>query len=380
LRLALSSQAKLTAAIPLTLVAPADVFRRTSWSTYWVTHPGVYMSQGIQIAQRQSLVTIDPVIADIPPSSRDLFFPFSAGPGSHGLRFMGFHITDPETGRVSGQFPPGYPIWIAISYGLDGVTGTRRVTAWWAVLGILAVYFLAARLIGPLPAAAAAGLLAVHVVQTWFARYPNSEILTQALLFAALLAHAYTHEDEDPFFGPVAASLLGLALITRLPAVLAVGAAVAASLLAPVNGHRVRAGFLVTLAAWAGTAGLYYSTQLQPYVSYPIEYLRLRPLYVVALAAGGSVACLLLWATRRPRVAAATRTWLPIALIGAVTTGGTYALFFREPGGTLAPQDAYAVRVFANLYLTRVAFGLALVGYALVVWRSFWRAPGLILP
>ncbi len=149
---------------------------------------------------------------------------------------MGFHLRDPDAGTVTGQFPQGYPIWIAIAYGLDGVTGTRRVIAWWAILGVLAVYFAAGDSIGPLPAAAAAGLLCVHVIQTWYARYPNSEIVTQALLFAALLAHAYAHEDEDRFFGPVAASLLGLALFTRLPVVLAIGAAAAASLLAHVAG------------------------------------------------------------------------------------------------------------------------------------------------
>ncbi len=43
-----------------------------------------------------------------------------------------------DAGTVSGQFPQGYPIWIAIAYGLDGVTGTRRVIAWWAILGVLA--------------------------------------------------------------------------------------------------------------------------------------------------------------------------------------------------------------------------------------------------
>ena len=119
--------------------------------------PGVYISEGIQIAQRQSLLTTDPVVAAVPQPTRDLFFPFYGEAGYHSLRFMGFHLRDPETGTVSGQFPQGYPIWIAIAYGLDGVTGTRRVTAWWAILGVLAVYFAGARLIGPLPAAAAAG-------------------------------------------------------------------------------------------------------------------------------------------------------------------------------------------------------------------------------
>jgi hypothetical protein len=342
--------------------------------------PGVYMNEGIQIAQTQSLATRDLIAAAVPPSARDLFFPSYSDPSYYSIRFMGFPLRDPQTGIVTGQFPQGYPIWIAIGYGLDGVTGTRRVTAWWAILGVLAVYFAAKRLIGPLPAAAAAGLLCIHVVETWYARYPNSEIVTQALVFAALLAHAYAHEDDDRFFGAVAASLLGIALFTRLPVVLVVGVAVAASLLAHVSGHRTRAGFLVTLAGWIAMAAAYYVTQLGPYMGRPVTYAQsLQPIHLVALALSAAAVCALLWASRRPRIAAATRPLLPGALIAVVIFGGLYALFFRAPGTRLAPHDAYALRIFADFYLTWIALGLAVAGYAIVVWRSFWRAPALIL-
>ena len=342
--------------------------------------PGVYINEGIQIAQRQSLVTTDGVVAAVPPAARDLFFPSYSDPGYYSIRFMGFPLRDPESGTVTGQFPQGYPMWIAIAYGLDGVTGARRVTAWWAILGVLAVYFAAKRLVGSLPAAVASGLLCVHVIQTWYARYPNSEIVTQALVFAALLAHAYAHEDEDGFFGPVAASLLGLSFFTRLPAVLVVGVAAAASLLPHVRGYRARAGFLVTLAAWAIGAGAYYATQLRPYMGRPIAYAQsLQPIHLASLVVAGIAASALLWASRKPRVAAAIRTLLPAALIAIVLSGAVYALFFREPGPGLAPHDADAVRIFVSLYFTWIAFGLALAGYALLVWRSFWRAPALIL-
>jgi hypothetical protein len=372
-----------TAALPAVLIAAgASMYFAVPAAEYVLggRDPGVYMNEGIQIAQTQSLVTTDPIAAAVPVSVRDLFFPSHGDPNYYSVRFMGFHLRDPGAGTVTGQFPQGYPVWIAIAYGLDGVTGTRRVIAWWAILGVLTVYFAGSRLIGPVPAAAAAGLLCVHVIQTWYARYPNSEIVTQALLFAALLAHAYAHEDDDRFFGPVAASLLGLALFTRFPVVLCVGAAVAASLLAHVSGHRARAGFLVTMTAWVIAAGTYYMTQLRPYFGRPVAYVQsLEPIHLVAFALAGAGACAVIWASRRPRVSAAIRTFLPLALVAVVTIGGIYALFFREPGGSLAPHDAHAVRVFAYLYLTPVAFGLALAGYALVVWRSFWRAPALIL-
>jgi hypothetical protein len=372
-----------TAVLPAALIAAgATMYFAVPAAEYVLggRDPGVYMNEGIQIAQSQSLVTTDRVAAAVPASTRDLFFPSYSDPNYYSVRFMGFHLRDPDAGTVTGQFPQGYPIWIAIAYGLDGVTGTRRVIAWWAILGVLTVYFAGKRLIGPLPAVAAAGLLCVHVIQTWYARYPNSEIVTQALLFAALLAHAYAHEDDDPFFGPVSASLLGLALFTRFPVVLAVGAAVAASLLTHVSGHRARAGFLITLTAWVAAAGTYYLTQLRPYFGRPIAYLQsLEPIHLVPLGIGGAAVCALIWASRTPRVSKATRTFLPLALIATVAAGGIYALFFREPGGRLAPHDAHAVRIFAHLYLTPIAFGLALAGYALVVWRSFWRAPALIL-
>src|SRR5688572_30332645 len=372
-----------------TAVLPAALIAAGAWMYFAVPaaeyvlggrDPGVYMSEGIQIAQGRSLVTIDRVASAVPEPTRDLFFPQYFDPHYYSVRFMGFHLRDPNAGTVTGQFPQGYPVWIAIAYGLDGVTGTRRVIAWWAILGIVAVYFAARRLIGPVPAAAAALLLCVHVIQTWYARYPNSEIVTQALIFPALLAHAYAHQEDDRFFGPVAASLLGLALFTRLPVILTVGAAVAASLLAHVSGHRTRAGFLATLAGWLAAAGVYYTTQLRPYFSRPIAYLQsLEMIHLVPLGAALIAVCGLLWAIRTPRVAAATRTWLPRGLIAIVTAAAIYGLYFREPGGRLAPHDAHAIRVFADLYFTRIAFALAVAGYALVVWRSFWRAPALIL-
>jgi hypothetical protein len=200
------------------------------------------------------------------------------------------------------------------------------------------------------------------------------------LIFPALLAHAYAHEEDDRFFGPIAASLLGLALFTRLPVILTVCAAVAASLLAHVSGHRIRAGFLATLTGWLAAAGIYYTTQLRPYFSRPISYLQsLETIHLVPLGAALIAGCVLLWAIRTPRIASATRIWLPRCLIAIVAAGAIYALDFREPGGRLAPHDAHAVRVFADLYVTRIALALAVAGYALVVWRSFWRAPALIL-
>ena len=129
-----------TAALPAMLIAAsASMYFAVPAAEYVLggRDPGVYMNEGIQIAQGRSLVTIDRVASAVPVPTRDLFFPPYFDPHYYSVRFMGFHLRDPNAGTVTGQFPQGYPVWIAIAYGLDGVTGARRVIAWWAILAVL---------------------------------------------------------------------------------------------------------------------------------------------------------------------------------------------------------------------------------------------------
>ena len=156
------------AAIPAVLVALATWMYFAVPPAEWVLggrDPGVYMNEGIQIAQRRSLMTTDPLVAAVPPEARDLFFPAHDSASYYSMRFMGFHLRNPDAGTVSGQFPQGFPAWVAIAYGIDGLSGARRVISWWAILGVLGTYFAARRLIGH-SAAAAAGLMNYAFVHT----------------------------------------------------------------------------------------------------------------------------------------------------------------------------------------------------------------------
>ena len=159
-------------------------------------------------------------------------------------------------------------------------------------------------------------------------RIPKSS--RRSCCWRALLAHAYAHEDDDRFFGTVAASALGLALLHDSE-VLAVGAAVAASLLAHVSGHERGPDF--SHDGGMDRRGGNVLPDTIAAVLQPANLLRAvsRADPPRALAAAAAAACALIWASRRPRVSAASRTFLPIALIAVVTVGGIYALFFREP-------------------------------------------------
>lgn len=384
-RLRLGSAARaagLTAIVPLALVV-LGLWRFFPSSEYVIggKDPGTYVNEGVQIAQRGALMFQDPVVSSVPPFARDLFFPSHQRQDYYGTRFMGFFITDPGQGAVVGQFPHLFPASIAVGYGIGGLTGALRTVGAWAILGLLAVYFTGVRFAGRTAAAAAAALLALHVIEVWFSRYPNAEVVMQALLFAALLANARAHVDRDRFFAPVAGFLLGLLLFLRFDAVLGIAGIAGGLALSGFNGQRPRASFLAVFALAAALAAAYLLGPMRAYADLPIVFLSNLPRWqyvVLGLVAAGAAGGL--WvAARYPGFSAHVVRWTPGVLTIALSALAVYALFFRQPGGRLAAHDAYALRTFTNYYLTLPALLAALIGLGLMARRAFWRDPALLV-
>jgi hypothetical protein len=369
-----------SALIPLALVVlGAVLFFPVAEHVIGGKDPGVYVSEGIQLAQRGSLVVRDQVVASVPLASRDLFFPSHQNPAYYSLRFMGFFILDPRTGTTVGQFPHLFPAWLAIGYGLGGLAGALDVTAVCAMLGLLALYFAGARLVGRTAASIGAALLGISIVEVWFARDPNSDMLMQALLFEALVAFSRAHVDGDRFFAPVSGTLLGLLFFLRFDSVLALAGVGMAAVLLLLEGRRPRLSFVVPLVLLVALGWLYLTRIMSGYAMRPLVFLEnLQPLHLALIGAGllglGAVAL----AARRPGVARALQTWIPRALVGLVLAAAGYAYFLRQPGGRLAWHDAMALRVF-TWYLPAPALAAALAGFALVAWRRFWRDPALLV-
>ncbi len=366
-----------TAIVPVVLVGLA-VWRFFPPAEYIIggKDPGVYVNEGVQIAQRGALIFRDPVVTAVPLFTRGLFFRTDEP-----LRFMGFYVKNFDTGAVVGQFPHLFPASIAIGYGIDGLTGARRTVGVWAVLGLLAVYFAGTRLIGRTAAAAATAMLALHVIEVWFAKYPNAEVVMQTLLFAALLANARAHVDGDRFFAPVAGVLLGLLLFLRFDTVLGIAGVAAGLALGVLGGRRPRVSFVATFAAVAAIASSYLLGPMRAYAFLPIVFLSHLPAWeymvlgVVTLAGLAILVVPSRVLTAPPRVL----EWLPPAIVAAVWLLALYALVLRHPGGKLAAHDANALRTFTNLYLTLPGLIAALIGFWLVARRTFWRDPALIV-
>ncbi len=384
-RLAYRSQATRptwTVVLPLCLIV-LGVWRFWPASEYIIggKDPGVYVNEGVQIAQRGTLVIADHAIAGVPDFARDLFFPSQNRVEYYSPGFMGFFIQNPATGSVVGQFPHLFPASIAVGYGFGGITGARETVGWWGLVGLLGVYFVGARLFGRWTGFAAAALLGLHVTQVWFARYPNSDIVLQAGLFVSLLAFARAHQDDDAFFGPVAAWVIGLQLFSRIEAALPVvimGGTVMLVWLV-TTGDRFKVRFLLPMAVVSTLSYYYLSGLMRGYFWRPNVYLTNLPqLNVIGGIVAGLTLLGFLWWARRRYPGAAAR-WIPIGVAGVVVALATYGYLFRAQGGKLAQHDADAVRTFVDIYLWWPMLVAAMAGLALVARKGFWRDPAFVL-
>jgi hypothetical protein len=367
--------------VPLVLVVLAAIrFFPSSEYVIGGKDPGGYINQGVSMATRGSLVIHDPEVAAIPAPVRTLFF------NTHGLmeyfdnRFMGFFLQDPETGAVVGQFPHLYPASIALAYDIGGLRAALGVVGFWAVLGVVAVYLVGARLIGR-PAAFAAGvLLTFNLAEVFFGGYPNTEVVMQALLFAAILALARAHQEGDVFFAPIAGVLAGLLIFLRQDAPLAVGALGVAAVAAwVVDSKRPRIGFIVPLAVAAIAGWFYWSGPMRATFWRTQMVLYRFPTWAVigglVAAVAGIALALRLKSLRSDRI----RRAVPMATVAVLIALALYAWFLREPGGKLTDFDAAAFRTFVNVYAFPLGMIAALAGLLVVMPRHFWRDPGFMI-
>ena len=339
--------------------------------------PGTYVNEGIQIDRTGELFIHDATLAAVPATFRDLFFPDHQNPFYYSLRFMGFWIPHWDHDVVIGQFPHLLPAAIAIGHALDGVRGALGTVGAWAILGLLAVYFVGARIFGRWPAFGGALLLAANVIEVWFGRYPNSDVVMQALLFAAILAFARALDGSQAFFGAVAAGLIGLMLFLRYDALLAFASFGAAAALAPVMRQRVGLVFGPVLVL-TGLLGFWYLKEpMTGYSAYPLGFTRDQGgWWLVAAALAGIAAAR--WILRYPAGLQVVRTAVPWLLAAGVTALAVYAYFFRAEGGGLTDFDARAFWTFGE-YITPWILGASIVAFAILAVRYFWRDPAFFL-
>ncbi len=365
--------------LPLVL-AGLGIWRFTPASEYIIggKDPGVYVNEGINIDRTGTLFRRDEIVATVPLVARDLFFPKYTPTEYYGLRFMGVFLNDPTTGEVIPQFPHFLPASIALGYEIGGIRGATSTVVVWALLGLWGVYLFGARLAGRVPALAACVLLTLNVIETWYGKYPNAEVVMQTFVFAGLLALSRVLRDDDRFFGWVTGALAVALIFLRFDAYLAivpVSGAVAAVWIV----DRRAAGWPATVMVLAATAigWLYYSGPMKAYLWQYRE--NLPTLATGAMFLGAAVLVTLALGYFRDSIGTFIRAAVPPVLIVSVAALAAYALYFRNPGGRLVASDAYALRTFRDFYFFKPALVAAFGGFALLAWKRFWREPAFYI-
>ena len=184
--------------------------------------PGAYVAAMATIARTGGIVVTDPAVLSIPPEDVELFYRNRDRPDFSWSRFMGFDLERPSSGRVYPQFFHLFPAFGAYLFQALGIRGALATPPVFGILGTMAVFFTMRRVFGQAPALLTGILLALNIVQVWFARYPVSETMSQCLLFTAMLLIALWEEQRSEAFGFLGGVALGLSLLVRIDSALVV--------------------------------------------------------------------------------------------------------------------------------------------------------------
>ncbi|MBI3932534.1 MAG: glycosyltransferase family 39 protein [Acidobacteria bacterium] len=211
-----------TAAVPAAIVLLLAFALQARPTEYLLggRDPGTYVATMAVVGRTGGIAQTDPLVRSIPSEDMELFYRHPDNVDFSWGRFMGFPLERPQTGRVFPEFFHLFPAFGAYLFQAMGVKGALATPPVFGILGTLGVFFALRRLFGPAPALLGTLLLAVNVVQVWFARYPVSEPVSQFLIFLALLALAHWEERGSPAFGVLAGFALGSTLLVRIDSLL----------------------------------------------------------------------------------------------------------------------------------------------------------------
>ena len=301
------------------------------------------------------------------------------------------------------------PAVLSVGGWVDGVTGVLATNIVIGGVGLLAVYLVARRLLGPLAALGPAALVALTVSHIGLSRSPYSEPLT-LLLIVASIAWAWRGLEEGRMCALVAAGATsGATALCRidggvyaLGVFLGVGAVCAwrgkkgiAPLLAFVIPQALMVGagywslwrwstsYIERLGSEARTLGIAYSVVVVLVVVFQVAIApflgRVRTLVLAHRAGVSKIAAIL---TALAMVVLASR---PLWMIDRRSTVGTTDQFTNSVVGQFQQAEGYPVdptRTYAehtitwlSYYLTWPVLALATLGLAIIVWRTFTTRP-----
>ena len=188
---------------------------------------GVYLNSGATIAKTGSIWIHDPLFQLRGPSDVHYFLDNQPGTLSivnpinyEGLRFPGYYIDSYSDGIVIPQFLCLYPVWIALFYSFGGISSSLYVIPVFAVISILAIFYLVKRMFGLNVATLSVFFLMINLQQLWSARMSLTEIIVQFFLFCGLYLYYRYYSSKNNYFLLLSAFAIGLIFFTRIDSLL----------------------------------------------------------------------------------------------------------------------------------------------------------------
>ncbi len=353
---------------------------------------GVYVNLAASIHARGSILIQDEVLATLDPALYPVLLrslpPKEASPY---YLLPGFYVLGEPRGQVTPQFYHLHPVWQAVAYGLGGVRAALMLPGLWAMLGSLAIYLFARRLLGWPAAMLTLAGLSLNALQVWFARYPTAETLTQFLLWLGLWALGMWLMNEKapaPFWGLLAGLALGQVMLVRIDTYFLLGIPLAVGVWLLWHGRlrREHGWFFLPIGLTAVYSLVHARWQSAPYFSNTFGYVLLMarvywPAVAATAVAGLALLLLALHYRQRLNVPGRYRSWILAAAVAAILLLAAYGWFIRPFTADILPewQDWYGGRPIANYdhenlrrlgwYLAPPGVWLGVAGMALLTWR-----------
>jgi Dolichyl-phosphate-mannose-protein mannosyltransferase len=177
----------------------------------------MYLAMGRMIARDGGLRTSDRTLAALPHDALPGLLSRDRTPPTL-LNYFPGGIQATDDGKVELNFFHLVPVWMAAFDVAFGPEAACRVNAVFGVLAVAFVWAAGRRLSSRWSGAAAAGLLAVSFAEIWFARFPTTEVVTQAFVAGSLWALLVASDGGPTVAGTLAGLALGLGAFCRIDA------------------------------------------------------------------------------------------------------------------------------------------------------------------
>ncbi len=382
-------------ALCLLLVFAGWLFSRPAETVLVMDDAGVYLLNGIHLARNGSLFHVDKDLARFPEEAYSELLTFVRSTNEY-IRFPGaFHIRNTSQGIVQASFFHLFPIWIALFYGLFGMSGAFFTTPFFGLLALLGVFSLGRQVFGSSVAILATFLLTINFSQIWFARYSTSEMATQALLWGSLFCLALFWKTNQSYPALLAGIGMGQLFFTRVdtfPAIGLVTLIVLIRYLAYGTSSKEIRWFLwpVSLVFFHGLvhAALFASGYVISLWSFQASPARLTRIVLGLSILAAAIAATWIW--RQPvagklRDLWQDRKWVTAAGICAPVIVGLVFLpdelaYWKQMylASTLQPSfSTVSPVIWLNWYLTPLGLFLGIAGAALLWLR---KPAGILLP